>query len=256
MIPPLLNQFQRSLQRHLRRPLQHHSRHWIRYFILLPCLAVLTACVVIVTDTSPPLTSQRSQAQPSPTSQQARVSNSSALVDIKRVNAQIRVDIRYATKNNFTHRPLYAQARCLLRPAVAARLSRVQTDLAVKGIGLKVYDCYRPLSVQKQMWKLVPDDRYVANPAQGSRHNRGSAVDLTLVDRDGNELEMPTSFDDFSDRAHVDYPRVSQSARQHRAILQQAMKRQGFAPLQTEWWHFDDPSWRQYPLLDVPLDGV
>lgn len=178
------------------------------------------------------------------------------LVDLHIINSGIRLDIRYATANNFLHRPLYKQPRCLLRAIVAEQLSQVQADLEAEGLGLKVYDCYRPLSVQKQMWKLVPDNRFVANPANGSRHNRGSAVDVTLVDRVGNELVMPTVFDDFTERAATDYNGASPLAKQNRQRLKDAMLKHGFTPIQTEWWHFDAANWAQFPVLDVPLEAA
>lgn len=181
---------------------------------------------------------------------------SAQLVDIRSINAGIRLDLRYATANNFMHRPLYQESRCLLRAIAAKQLAQVQADLEAIGLGLKVYDCYRPLSVQKQMWKLLPDDRYVANPAYGSRHNRGSAVDLTLVDRAGRELTMPTDFDDFTERAATNYDGASVQAKQNRQQLKEAMTKHGFIPLQTEWWHFDSASWAQFPVLDVPLEAV
>jgi len=178
------------------------------------------------------------------------------LVDVQTLIPRIQLDIRYATVQNFTQRKLYSQAKCLLRPGVAARLAKVQADLAKKNLGLKVYDCYRPLAVQKKLWEIVPNPAYVANPAQGSRHNRGSAVDLTLVDLAGRELQMPTEFDEFSERAHLDYMGGSAQARQNRVILQQAMKKRGFVPLVTEWWHFDDPNWQRYSVLDIPFEQV
>ena len=179
-----------------------------------------------------------------------------SLVDLHHINAGIRLDMRYATANNFMHRPLYHESRCLLRAIAAEQLSQVQTDLEAIGLGLKVYDCYRPLSVQKQMWKLLPDDRYVANPAHGSRHNRGSAVDVTLVDRAGRELKMPTDFDDFTERAAIHYDGASTEAKQNRQRLEDAMVKHGFTPLSTEWWHFDTTSWAQFPVLDVPLEAI
>jgi D-alanyl-D-alanine dipeptidase len=188
--------------------------------------------------------------------QPGKVVGNASLVDLHSVNPAIRLDLRYATANNFMHRPLYKQSRCLLRAIAAEQLSQVQKDLEADGLGLKVYDCYRPLSVQKQMWKLVPDDRFVANPATGSRHNRGSAVDVTLVDRSGNELIMPTAFDDFTERAATSHNGASSQAKQNRQRLQDAMTKQGFTPLQTEWWHFDAASWAQFPVLDVPLEAV
>jgi zinc D-Ala-D-Ala dipeptidase len=178
------------------------------------------------------------------------------LVDLPTIAPNIRLDLRYATTNNFLKRAVYSQARCLLRQPIAEKLAKVQADLATQGFGLKVFDCYRPLSVQKQMWAILPDDRYVANPANGSRHNRGAAVDVALVDRAGKDLEMPSAFDDFSDRANSDYPKVTAAARKHRYLLAQAMQRQGFTPLITEWWHFDGPGWQNFGLLDVPFGAV
>ncbi len=193
------------------------------------------------------------QAQPSV---RAIVPPPAKLVDIRSVNSTIKLDIRYATKNNFTKQQLYRQARCLLKPKVANDLSQVQTDLESQSLSLKVYDCYRPLSVQRIMWKIVHNDLYVANPAKGSRHNRGSAVDVTLVDKSGKELEMPTGFDDFSDRAHRDYNPISQTAKKNRQTLESAMIKRGFIPLQTEWWHFDAKDWQQSPLMDIAFEAI
>ena len=178
------------------------------------------------------------------------------LIDIRTVNPKIALDIRYATTNNFLKKQLYPVARCVLRGAAVKRLSQVQDELEKKGLGLKVYDCYRPLSVQKQMWQIKPDSRYVANPAQGSRHNRGAAVDLTLVDSNGKELEMPTGFDDFTERASRSYSGASTQAKKNRQLLEDAMKKYGFIPLATEWWHFDAPGWDKFAVLDVSFGEI
>lgn len=177
------------------------------------------------------------------------------LVEIRGVDPTILLDIRYATDKNFTGKQVYPVASCYLKKKVAGRLSKVQGDLREKGLGLKVFDCYRPLSVQKRFWELVPDERYVANPAKGSRHNRGFAVDLTLVDGEGRELEMPTAYDDFSEKAHRDAP-ASAAAAANRERLAKAMTRRGFEGLRTEWWHFDLPGWKDEPLLDVPFESL
>ena len=175
------------------------------------------------------------------------------LVDIETISPQIRLDIRYATQDNFTGQVLYPAARCLLRRPVAERLERVQRELEEMGLGLKVFDCYRPLSVQRQMWALVPDERYVADPAKGSRHNRGAAVDVTLVTAGGVELEMPTAYDDFSVRAHRDYDALPAHVIANRGVLERMMVKAGFVPLPTEWWHFDAPDWEQFEILDLDL---
>lgn len=175
------------------------------------------------------------------------------LVDVKNLDPRILVDIRYATADNFMKRVLYPANRAMLRESVARRLSRVQDELAGMGLGLKVYDGYRPLSVQKMMWKVMPNPEFVANPAKGSRHNRGAAVDVTLIDADGRELEMPSAYDEFNERARTDYAGGSETARRNRDLLIATMRKHGFRVLKSEWWHFDAPGWERYSVLDVPL---
>jgi D-alanyl-D-alanine dipeptidase len=188
--------------------------------------------------------------------QTVKQADTTPFVDIRSVNPRIALEIPYATPNNFTKRRLYRQARCILRAPVAQALSKVQTDLETQGLGLKVYDCYRPLSVQKLMWQIVPDERYVGNPARGSRHNRGAAVDLTLVDRSGKELTMPTTFDDFTERASRSYENLPADVIKNRQTLEAAMVKAGFIPLPTEWWHFDGKNWQQYPVRDISFDAI
>ena len=175
------------------------------------------------------------------------------LVDAVEIDSTLMLDIRYATANNFTGRTLYPVARCLLRRSVAERLARVHARIRGEGLRLKLYDCYRPLSIQRELWKLVPDERYVANPAKGSRHNRGAAVDLTLVDGSGRELPMPTEYDDFTPRAHRDDTSAAPDRIANRERLERAMTAEGFEPLPTEWWHFDAPDWKDHAILDEPL---
>jgi D-alanyl-D-alanine dipeptidase len=181
------------------------------------------------------------------------------LVDLAALDPTIRLDLRYAGTNNFTGVAVYPIARCLLRRDAAERLVRVQRRLQADGLGLLVWDCYRPFSVQERFWALVPDERYVARPERrgnspesGSKHNRGAAVDVTLVDSAGRPLPMPTGFDDFSARAQRGAP-APPAARAGAARLEAAMTAEGFEPFPTEWWHFDAPGWQQYGLLDVPL---
>ncbi len=173
------------------------------------------------------------------------------LVEVTKVNPSIRLDIRYATENNFTHHKVYKQARCFLQRPAAEQLGKVQKELEAEGLGLKLYDCYRPLSVQKKFWALVPDERYVADPAKGSRHNRGAAVDLTVVDRNGREIEMPTPYDNFTERAHRNFMNLPATELKNRALLERVMTKYGFEPLPTEWWHFDFRGWERYPVMDA-----
>jgi zinc D-Ala-D-Ala dipeptidase len=183
------------------------------------------------------------------------------LVDITKAVPDVRLDIRYATPNNFTHVAVYPAPRCFLRADVANRLAKVQAALEKEGLGLKVYDCYRPFSIQKKFWALVPNEDWVAKPVDkdgkpvsGSKHNRGAAVDLTLVDASGQELPMPSGFDDFTEKARRDYKGGDQAALANSKRLEAAMAKEGFEPLPTEWWHFDGPGWQGYQLLDVPIN--
>ncbi len=177
-------------------------------------------------------------------------------VDVHQMNPSIILDIRYATPNNFLHRAVYPQARCFLVKEAALKLNEVQKELQSIGLGLKIFDGYRPLSVQKKMWEIMPNPNYVANPKHGSRHNRGSAVDLTLVDSSGHELEMPTGFDDFTPRAHHDYMKLPARVRINRWILRTVMEKHGFKPIRTEWWHYDLKNWRKYPVMDFSFEEL
>ncbi len=245
---------------------------WVRWISAIALFALLVACQhpkpvgssAISTPAATPIQIESpvvSVAASSRSTSTQKVAQSplpynDRLIDIRSVNNKIALDIRYATTNNFLKRKLYPVARCVLRGAAAKALSQVQDNLVKKGLGLKVYDCYRPLSVQKLMWQALPDSRYVANPANGSRHNRGAAVDITLVDRNGKELEMPTGFDNFTERAFRNYQGASTQAKKNRQLLEDAMKNYGFIPLATEWWHFDAPGWEKYSVLDVPFEAI
>jgi D-alanyl-D-alanine dipeptidase len=177
-------------------------------------------------------------------------------VEISTVNPRILIDMRYATANNFMGRPLYRSAKCYLRKNVAFKLDAIQKKLEAQGLGLKVFDAYRPLSVQKIFWEFLPDDRYVADPAVGSKHNRGAAVDVTLVDHKGCELRMPTPFDDFTTKAHRDCTQLPPVTIENRLLLEKIMLLGGFIPLPTEWWHFDDADWMLYPVEDIPIEQL
>jgi len=182
------------------------------------------------------------------------------LVELVALDPSVVLDIRYATTDNFVGKIVYPTAKCFLRKEVAERLVQVQRDVQSQGYGLKVFDCYRPFSVQKIFFQIVPDPNFVAQPkevdgkpVEGSKHNRGAAVDLTLVDKAGKELPMPTPFDDFTEKARPDYQGSDPAARKNMLTLQDAMKKQGFAPIGSEWWHFDSQGWEKYGLLDVSL---
>lgn len=179
------------------------------------------------------------------------------LVDVQKVIPGVMLEIRYATTNNFTGQKLYPFAGCYLRRATAEKLAAAQAELKPLGYGLKIYDGYRPLSVQRKMWEVFPQPGYVTDPKRGSRHNRGAAVDLTLVRlSDGEELPMPTPFDDFTAHAHRQFTELPADVLQNRELLERVLTKQGFVGLPTEWWHFDDRDWRNYPLMDIPVPAA
>lgn len=173
------------------------------------------------------------------------------LVNVQKAVPGVVLDIRYATTNNFTGQQLYTSTNCFLRRATADKLAQVQAELKPMGLSLKVFDGYRPLSVQRKMWKVYPHAGYVADPKKGSRHNRGAAVDLTLIQADGTEVLMPSPFDSFTETAHRDSTNAPPEAIANRELLERVMLKHGFEALPTEWWHFDDADWRQYPLMDI-----
>jgi D-alanyl-D-alanine dipeptidase len=176
------------------------------------------------------------------------------LVDATALVPDAVLDVRYATDDNFLHRRLYPAARCLLLRPVAERLARAAARLRAEGFRLRIHDCYRPLSVQREMWAAFPRKGYVADPARGSSHNRAAAVDVSLATAAGGDVEMPTPYDAFERRAWADATAgVSPAARRHRDLLRAAMEREGFRVNRMEWWHYDAPEARRARLLDVPL---
>jgi len=179
------------------------------------------------------------------------------IVEIQTIVPTIQKDIRYATTNNFTNTIVYSRADCYLRKHSALKLLQVQNELAQLGLGLIIFDGYRPLSVQKKLWAAFPDERYVANPAFGSKHNRGSAVDISLRNLvTGEYLIMPSEYDDFTERAHRIYDQMAQEAAVNCKLLELIMEKHGFIGLPTEWWHFDDTNWKNYDILDVSFEEL
>ncbi|MBV5327802.1 MAG: M15 family metallopeptidase [Chlorobium sp.] len=175
-------------------------------------------------------------------------------VDIELYQSGIILDIRYATPNNITGQTVYSNARCLLRNDVAMRLLRVQEGLCKKGYRLIVFDCYRPLSVQKKLWEILPDERYVTNPARGgSTYNRGAAVDVALADSAGKALSMPTAYYNFSNKADSGYKDASVEVLQNIALLESAMKAEGFLSLKSKWWHYEVADWARHHVSDFPV---
>ncbi|MCA0238604.1 MAG: D-alanyl-D-alanine dipeptidase [Bacteroidetes bacterium] len=169
--------------------------------------------------------------------------------DVAVLDPGIRLDIRYATANNFTKSKIYDCPRCLLRPEAAEALVKANKALKAKGYALKMFDCYRPRPYQQRLWDKVPDPDYVTPPTKGSMHSRGAAVDLTIVDMQGRELEMGTPYDFFGKEAHTDYKGLSARVQANRDLLRTTLEAVGFKGIRTEWWHFSYQK-RSYPLSD------
>jgi len=183
----------------------------------------------------------------------------SDLVELTSLDATIKLDIRYATTRNFLGTPLYSQARAFLQRPAAEALARVQKSLAAEGFGLLVHDAYRPWYVTKIFWDATPPDKheFVADPASGSRHNRGCAVDLTLYTlADGKPVEMPSLYDEMSERAYPAYAGGPEEPRRLRELLRRHMEAEGFSVYQSEWWHFDYRDWKSYALQNARFEDI
>jgi D-alanyl-D-alanine dipeptidase len=181
------------------------------------------------------------------------------LVELVSLDAGIHLDIRYATTNDFLGTPVYTQARAFLQRPAAEALVRALDRLQPYGYGLLIHDAYRPWYVTKVFWDATPPEGkiFVADPAQGSRHNRGCAVDLTLYDlKSGKPIEMPGTYDEMSPRSFPDYPGGTSLQRWHRDLLRWAMESDGFTVYDHEWWHFDYKDWPEYPILNVPFEKL
>ncbi len=179
------------------------------------------------------------------------------LINLEELIPGIKLDIRYATTNNFLGKNVYDSAVAYLRQPAAYALLQVQKELVKDSLGLKIFDAYRPYSVTVEFYENYKDTTYVASAWRGSRHNRGCAVDLTLIDlTTGKELNMPTPFDDFTEKAYSTYNNLPADVIKNRRILKTVMEKHGFKNYQYEWWHFDFNGWKNYELLDLSFDQL
>jgi len=180
------------------------------------------------------------------------------MVDLKAFIPNIVLDLRYAGNKNFMQRPMYSGrvTTTYLRLPVAKALAEVQKELNTKGMGLKVFDAYRPYSVTETFWELVMNEKYVADPKKGSGHNRGTAVDVTVIYLSSKkEMEMPTGFDNFTDTAHQSFMQLPFTILENRKFLKDIMGKHGFKPLETEWWHFYWPDDQNFEVFDLPFSA-
>jgi zinc D-Ala-D-Ala dipeptidase len=179
------------------------------------------------------------------------------LVDLEKFIPRIKLDIKYATEDNFVGMKVYDEPKAFLRLPAAYALKKVQAELNKKELGLKIFDAYRPYSVTVLFYEKIKDTDYVASPWQGSRHNRGCAVDVSIIDlKTGKELEMPTKIDNFTLKAHPYYQDISDTVKSNRALLFNVMKKYGFSQFPTEWWHFDFSGWANYFLMDLKFNDL
>ena len=179
------------------------------------------------------------------------------LVEIKDYVPKVLLDIRYATTNNFTGQKIYQQPKAFTRLPVALALQRIQNELKEKGLGLIIYDAYRPYAATVKFYEVYHDTTYVASPYSGSRHNRGAAVDLSLVNlKTGKELEMPTPFDDFTIKAHPDYMNLPKQVLLNRKLLIDIMEKNGFTVYPSEWWHYDFKGWEKFEIMDFTFEQL
>jgi zinc D-Ala-D-Ala dipeptidase len=189
--------------------------------------------------------------------QQIKARPETRLVEIKKYIPGVVLDIRYATTNNFTHHQMYKEAKAFARLPVVLALKDVEADLKTRGLGIKIYDAYRPYAITVKFYEVARDTNFVADPRKGSKHNRGCAIDMSLIDlKTGKELDMPTGFDSFSRKAGANYADLPKQEIANRELLKSMMSAHGFKVVPTEWWHYDFNGWSKYPLLDIPFSEI
>ncbi len=181
------------------------------------------------------------------------------LVELVKLDPTIKLDIRYAGTNNFLGKPVYKESRAFLQRPAAKALLAAHRDLASSGYGLLIPDGYRPWAITKLFWDMTSgfQREFVANPATGSKHNRGCAVDLTIYDlATGQAVEMPGGYDEMTPRSYPDYPGGTSEQRARRDLLRKAMESHDFTVEPNEWWHFNYRDWKEYPILDIPFSDI
>ncbi|MBB2146238.1 D-alanyl-D-alanine dipeptidase [Pedobacter sp. LMG 31464] len=179
------------------------------------------------------------------------------LVEIKKAIPSVVLDIRYATKNNFMHQVMYKQAKAFARKPVVEHLKKIQSILNKKGYGLKIFDAYRPYAITISFYQKASDKNFVANPSKGSKHNRGCAVDLTIIDlKTGKDVPMPTPYDSFAAEAAPHFENLPPAIIKNRDFLINTMQANGFKVIYNEWWHFDFNGWQNYDLMDIPFEKL
>ena len=186
-----------------------------------------------------------------------RVNPEKQLIDLEKYIPDLVLDIRYATTNNFTGEQIYDVPKAYARKPVAEALKNVQTELKTQGLGIKIFDGYRPYRATVKFYEVYGDTTYVASPYRGSRHNRGCALDLTLIDlKTGQELKMPAGYDAFTKQAWPSTPMADPLIRKNRQLLIDVMEKNGFRVNSSEWWHFDFGGWKNFEVLDIDFSEL
>lgn len=189
--------------------------------------------------------------------QSVKVNPNKELINLETFVPGLVLDIRYATTNNFTKEKIYNLSRAYARKPVAIALKKIQEDLKSQGLGIKIFDGYRPYKATVKFYEVYRDTTYVASPYRGSRHNRGCALDLTVIDiKTGKELRMPTEYDSFKKEAWPSTPVSDPEVRKNRALLIDAMEKHGFKVNSSEWWHFDFIGWQKFEVLDIDFEEL
>ena len=179
------------------------------------------------------------------------------MIELIKLDPTIKLDIRYATDNNFVGKKVYPEARAFLQRPAAEAVVRVHKKLAADGRGLVIFDGYRPWAITKLFWEVTPEDKrkFVANPERGSKHNRGCAIDLSIFDlKTGKLVPMPSDYDEFTERASPDYAGGTEEERRNRDMLRKLMEAEGFTVNANEWWHFDYKDWESYAIYDISFE--
>ncbi|MFZ5951495.1 MAG: M15 family metallopeptidase [Candidatus Rifleibacteriota bacterium] len=185
-----------------------------------------------------------------------KASDNTGLVNLRQLIPDALIELPYATADNFVGQVLYSANEAYLVEPAAKALASVAADLREQGFRVKILDAYRPLAVQSILWKIKPDPSFVAPPTSGSRHNRGASVDITLVDADLKEIEMPSKYDEFGPKARSYGQKLPASIQKNLETLQNAMKKYGFTTINSEWWHFDFQDWKKFRLLNVSFENL
>ena len=181
------------------------------------------------------------------------------MLELVKLDKTIKLDIRYATENNFVGKKVYPEARAFLQKPAAEAVLKVHKKLKKQGLGLVIFDGYRPWAITKLFWEVTPEDKrkFVANPAKGSKHNRGCAVDLSIYDlKTGENVPMPSGFDEFTERASPDYKGGTETEIKNRELLRKLMEAEGFTVNANEWWHFDYKDWEKYAIYDIAFSEI